>query len=278
MPPSVRLAAAEAPPALWRLAGGTALAAAGWLGAGALLLPGAGSRSAEALLFLASFGGLLLGLALAVGLLHHRSLAALLGPAGFRIAPFAWGAAACLALAAISAAASLTVAPALRQPSLAAWARHLPLALPLIALQATAEELFFRGYLLQGLAARFRSPLAWWIAPSLLFGALHWNPADQGALAPLSVASATLAGLLLADITVRTGGLSAAIGIHLANNLATLLLLAPPSNLDGLALFVFVPAPGALRALALIDLATQLAAWAAWLAIRRRLAQSGASM
>lgn len=278
MPTSARPAAAIARPALWRLVAGTSLAGAGWLGAGVLLVPGAGSRSGEVLLFLASFGGLLLGLALAVGLLHRRSFAALPGPAGWHIRPFAWGAAGCLALAAVSAAASLAIATPVRQLSLAGWARHLPLALPLVALQATAEELLFRGYLLRGLAARFRAPIAWWLVPSLLFGALHWNPADQGAFAPLAVASATLAGLLLADVTVRTGSLSAAIGIHLANNVAALLVLAPPSSLDGLALFTFGPGPGTLQALALVDLATPVAAWGAWLAIRGRLAQSGASM
>ncbi|MFT3975418.1 MAG: CPBP family intramembrane metalloprotease [Amaricoccus sp.] len=123
-----------------------------------------------------------------------------------------------------------------------------------------------------GLATRFRSPLVWGLLPALAFGALHWNPADQGHAAPLAVVSATLAGLLLADITVRTGSLSAAIGLHVANNVVALLVLAPASGLDALALFVLPAPPGALVA---VDLAATLVAGALWLALRP---QSGASM
>ena len=39
-----------------------------------------------------------------------------------------------------------------------------------------AEELAFRGYLMQALAARFRSPLVWWLLPALLFGAAALEP------------------------------------------------------------------------------------------------------
>ena len=39
---------------------------------------------------------------------------------------------------------------------LAAWAAWLPLVLPALLVQTAAEEIAFRGYLMQGLAARFR--------------------------------------------------------------------------------------------------------------------------
>ena len=277
--PARRFAAFIAPArrrrALWRLVAGSGLAAAGWLAAGLLLLPGAGDRQAAILRFLLSFGGLVLGLWLALRLLHRRRLASLLGPAGLELRALAAGAGACLAVAAVSGVAASLLAPPVRGLSPDAWARLLPLALPLVALQCTAEELFFRGYLLQGLAARFRSPLVWWLLPGLLFGALHWNPADFGGAAALAVASATLLGLLLADITARTGNLSAAIGIHLANNLAALLVLSPPSTLDALALLVLAPGPAGLAPLVRLDLATTLVAWGVWVAVRP---QSGASM
>lgn len=286
--PADRFAAFVAPArgraALWRLGVGSGLAVAGWVAA-LMLLPGAGERGvgtgeAGLLRFLASFAGLVLGLAVAVRLLDRRSVASLVGPGGLRVRPLALGAAAALAVAAIAGTVSalmvsVLVAPPVRGPSLAAWLAALPIALPLIALQVTAEELFFRGYLLQGLAARFRSARVWWLLPSLIFGALHWNPGDFGAAAPLVVASATLSGLLLADITVRTGNLSAAIGVHFATNAAALLVVSPPSTFDGLALFVLVPGAAGLGGLAFVDLAALLAAWGAWIALRP---QSGASM
>ena len=79
-----------------------------------------------------------------------------------------------------SGAALALLAPPERQATLAAWAARLPLALPAILVQSAAEELAFRGFLMQSLAARFRSALVWWLLPAALFGALHWNPAELG--------------------------------------------------------------------------------------------------
>ena len=140
-------------------------------------------------------------------------------------------------------------------------------------MQTAAEELAFRGYLLQGLAARFRSRLLWWGAPALLFGLLHWSPREGW---PAVLAAAAL-GLILADVTARSGNLSAAIGLHFANNAVALLVVAMPSPLAGLSLFVagVDPADAAtVQLLLLSDLAVTLIAYAVWLgfwARRRRL-------
>ena len=115
-----------------------------------------------------------------------------------------------------------------RQLPLAAWAAWLPLALPLLLVQTAAEELAFRGFLMQCLAARFARPLVWFLLPALLFGALHWNPAELGANASLVALSATVIGLVLADVTAKTGNLSAAIGLHFANNVTSLLVVSLP--------------------------------------------------
>ena len=57
------------------------------------------------------------------------------------------------------------------------WLIGLIPALALILMQVAAEEVAFRGYLLQQLRARFRSPLVWAVLPALVFGALHFDPA-----------------------------------------------------------------------------------------------------
>jgi uncharacterized protein len=159
-----------------------------------------------------------------------------------------------------------------RRADLAAWALWLPLALPAILVQVAAEELAFRGYLMQGLAARFRARAVWLGVPALPFGILHWNPVEFGANAWLVVVASVVAGLVLGDVTARSGNLSLAVGLHFANNAVALLIVALPSPLAGLSLFVYPVDPGdaaALRPLLALDLAVILAAWGVWLALRR---------
>ncbi len=277
------VAPARRAPAFWRLVVGALLAGAVWLAATVAVLPLArvlpGARgSLVLLLYLLSFAGLILGTVAAVRFLQHRSPVSLIGPRGFLPRQFGLGVAVVLGLGAISALPVLALAPPVRHAGLAAWAAWLPLALPAVLVQTAAEELAFRGYLLQGLAARFRSRLVWWVAPALLFGLLHWSPRDGW----LAVLAAAALGLILADVTVRTGNLSAAIGLHFANNAVALLVVAMPSPLTGLSLFVAGVDPadtGTVRLLLLCDLAVTLLAYAVWLgfcARRRRLHSQGA--
>ena len=82
-----------------------------------------------------------------------------------------------------------------------------------LAIQTFAEEFVFRGYLTQGLllATGRTAPTA--VISGLLFGALHIpNGAPQAV-------NATLFGIVLAVIAIRTGGIAFTYGLHLANNL-----------------------------------------------------------
>jgi membrane protease YdiL (CAAX protease family) len=87
------------------------------------------------------------------------------------------------------------------------------IAIPALAIQTFAEEFVFRGYVTQGLllATKRMAPTA--IISGLMFGALHipngWPQA----------ASATLFGVVMAVIAMRTGGLAFTAGLHLINNL-----------------------------------------------------------
>lgn len=260
------VAPARTRPALWRLLAGLLLATALWLAAAFVLLrPAPPEPRGVLLLYLASFAALALGTIVAARLLHRRGAASLLGPGGFRRRDFAAGVAAIAALVVVATAVAAVVAPPVRQTAWSDWARLLPLALPLVLVQTAAEELVFRGYLMQGLAARFRTPLAWAFLPALAFGALHWDRAAYGADAWLAVAAATAVGLAFADVTAVTGNLSAAIGLHFANNVAALLLVAMPGPTAALALYVSpVDALHPMRAWLVADIATTLAAWTAW--------------
>ncbi|NWF30566.1 CPBP family intramembrane metalloprotease [Streptomyces sp. PKU-EA00015] len=83
----------------------------------------------------------------------------------------------------------------------------------LVPFQAAAEEYVCRGWLLQAVGAWCRSP---WIAiapQSVLFAAAHgWGT-------PWGFADLVVFGLVTGLLTIRTGGLEAAIALHVLNNL-----------------------------------------------------------
>ena len=122
--------------------------------------------------------------------------------------------------------------------SLLAWLPWVPLALVLIFVQISAEELMFRGYIQSQLAARFKSFAIWAILPSVLFGVIHWDSQTFGPNAWIIVFWACAFGLVAADLTARTGNLGAAISIHFFNNVSAFLLVGMPGDYSALALFV----------------------------------------
>jgi len=156
---------------------------------------------------------------------------------------------------------------------LSVWLAFLPLTLAGLLLQTGAEELVFRGYLQQQLAARFRSPVMWMILPAVIFGLVHYDPLTAGDNLWLIIASVTLFALVAADLTVVTGSLGAAWGFHFVNNFFAVGFIAVEGTLPGLALFVTPYAAddtGILRLLILADLATMAIAWAVLRRILRR--------
>lgn len=146
---------------------------------------------------------------------------------------------------------------------LGTWMRWLPLAVPLVLIQVTAEELIFRGYLPQQLAARFNARWIWMGIPSVIFAALHYNP-EAGATAWLIVLTTFAFALVAMDLTERTGSLGAAIGLHFVNNLSALLFLSVKGTITGLSLFVTpfgVAEAGALGGAIAIDLLVLFVIW-----------------
>lgn len=87
-------------------------------------------------------------------------------------------------------------------------------------LQAAAEEIFFRGYLMQAFGGLVRSP--WWgiIGAALLFALFH------GAQNPALFLSRFAFGVVVGWLVVHTGGLEAAIAAHIINNLLAWVLAA----------------------------------------------------
>ncbi|MFC7846414.1 CPBP family intramembrane glutamic endopeptidase [Streptomyces sp. NPDC001046] len=83
----------------------------------------------------------------------------------------------------------------------------------LVPFQAAAEEYVFRGWLTQAVGAFVRSPWIALLPQALLFAAAHgWGT-------PWGFAGLLVNGLVAGWLTVRTGGLEAAVALHVMNNL-----------------------------------------------------------
>jgi membrane protease YdiL (CAAX protease family) len=82
-------------------------------------------------------------------------------------------------------------------------------------LQAAAEEIVFRGYLLQAFGSLVRGRWFAVVASALVFALLH------GAQSPAMFLDRLSLGLLAGVLVVRTGGLEAAIAAHVVNNVYT---------------------------------------------------------
>ncbi|MFG1948038.1 CPBP family intramembrane glutamic endopeptidase [Nonomuraea sp. NPDC048826] len=119
------------------------------------------------------------------------------------------------------------------------WERFLPALIVIILLvpfQAATEEYIFRGWLLQAFGAHLRNP--WWgiVISSVLFASLHgyqW----AGLLDVFTF------GLAMAFLTVWTGGLEAAIALHVMNNMVAFGISAAAGQLDEALDQASVPVP-----------------------------------
>lgn len=91
--------------------------------------------------------------------------------------------------------------------------------LSILPFQTTFEELFFRGYLSQGVAAATRSRWATLIIISMAFGLMHaFNPEVNEFGFWISIPNYILMGAILGAVSILDDGIELAIGIHFINN------------------------------------------------------------
>lgn len=152
------------------------------------------------------------------------------------------------------------------------WLSLLPLTLLALLFQVGSEEILFRGYLQQQLAARARHPFVWMGLPSVLFALGHHLPELYGPNAWLITGWAFVFGIAAADLTARSGTLGPALALHLLNNIMALAVTSMNGEMSGLALFQMPFGPNdhdMLRAWLPVDLAMIGLSWlAARLALR----------
>ncbi len=86
-------------------------------------------------------------------------------------------------------------------------------------IQAFFEELFFRGYLMQGFGLVFKRALIPVIITSILFGVMHASNLTNLNQTLLVITSTSIMGLLYGIVTLADNGIELAAGSHIANNL-----------------------------------------------------------
>jgi uncharacterized protein len=191
---------------------------------------------------LATFWGLWLGVWLVAKLLHKRDLSTVLAhDRRIRLDYFLVGMALAAGYLALSLGSIWLSGPPPARSSLPIehWLIAFAPLVVLIFFQTAGEELFFRGYLTQQLAARIPHPLVWGLLPSLAFGLAHTaNGGGDAKFTVYYVAVATLLGLVMTALVWRTGGLAAAMGFHLMNNIGAMLLVGIAGVTPPIALFV----------------------------------------
>lgn len=277
------VAPARLRPQLWRLLLGTILLIGVYLGWMALMggviwlligtaqletqlsVTGLGKTPVSLVLLLFSFIGMGAGVFLATRLVHHRSVASLFGPRQLLWRDFVAGGGIFLALSVPAVVYFIGFAELDRGVAWSVWFMFLPLALLGLLVQTGAEELVFRAYFQQQLAARFASRWVWMVLPSVAFGLVHYAPEEMGGSAWMIVFVTGFFGLLLADLTARSGALGMAWGIHFVNNLLAILFFTTGEALDGLALYrlPFGPADTeVMRNMLALDMVGMVLVWA----------------
>ena len=209
-------------------------------------LEGLGSTPADLAALLFSFFFIWLGIALVCRWLHRHPLHALYGRS-YKInwQHFLIGAGLAFATAIISEISISIISWHFFDPSSQAnpnitatlWLRWVIPISVLVFVQIGAEEMLFRGYLLQHIRAR--GGRFWWsiFLPSLLFGMLHFDFPIFGVNAFFYMLHTSVAGMILCLVTLKTGNLGAALGLHFGVN-ALMLIFGLEGHLDGMSLFV----------------------------------------
>jgi uncharacterized protein len=203
----------------------------------------------------------MVGIYLAIHFIHRRRFLTLITPAN----SIAWGRFFQGFGVWFLLSGLMAVVEALLYPGRYVWTLDLQhlflfvfLALFFIPIQTSAEELFFRGYILQGFGLRLHNIWVLSTISGLLFGLPHLLNPEASANYLLFGFYYFAFGFSLAYITLREGRLELALGAHAANNLFsvifanyTITALPSPSLFTITVLDAFYSVPAALIGMAI---------------------------
>lgn len=172
--------------------------------------------------FMLAFWAFLAAIWFAVRVIHRRPFLTLITPAGrLNWKRLLQGAGLWFVLVALAAVVEAVLYPGRYVFTFDAsqfWL-FLPLALLLIPIQTSAEELFFRAYLLQGFGRRLQNIWVLTFLSGFIFMLPHLLNPEVQVNFWLMAWNYFAIGALLAYVTLRDGTLELALGIHAANNL-----------------------------------------------------------
>lgn len=142
------------------------------------------------------------------------------------------GAAAWLSIVVILDIISYLIDPASFKISLNPQGFWILVLLALIAfpIQASFEEVFFRGYLMQGISLIFERPWVVLMVTSLCFSLLHWWNGGTVVMSLSIVMGTFIIGLMLGILTMADNGIELAIGVHIINNLYVSVIHSSPDG------------------------------------------------
>lgn len=113
----------------------------------------------------------------------------------------------------------------------------LPFILIMTPLQAAAEELVFRGYVIQSFGLKIKNGMLLSVISGFMFTLPHLMNPEVTASSKTGVISTIcmilnyfFVGMIFAMITIKTNSLEAAIGAHAVNNLIGFLIVSYPDN------------------------------------------------
>jgi membrane protease YdiL (CAAX protease family) len=176
------------------------------------------------LLIMLTFIFFVLGTWLALRLVHRRKMRTLISADGsIRWRRIAQGFAAWLILAALQGLVEAWLHPGRYVWTFNPGSFFLFLApiLLLIPIQTSAEEFFFRGYLLQGFGLKVRSIWLLSLLSGVLFALPHMANPEVSVNFWLLLIYYFLSGAFMAYITLKDQRLELALGMHAANNIFT---------------------------------------------------------
>lgn len=178
-------------------------------------------------LMLLPFAVALLTMALCIRYLHHRPIVSLFTAREhfdwkrFFLSFFIWGAVSGIFLSVMI----LNGAPIKWNFNPSTFLMLTLVSLFLMPLQTTAEEVFFRGFLLQGLGRMFGKAWISILITSVLFGLLHFSNPEVDKIGTILLVFYMGTGLFLALLTHFDNGLELSMGYHAVNNIFAALIL-----------------------------------------------------
>ncbi len=104
------------------------------------------------------------------------------------------------------------------------------LSLSALPIQASFEEIVFRGYLMQGIGLLSKKPVIPLIATSIIFGVVHWWNANSEIMCISTILAAFIIGIMLGIITLGENSIETAVGVHIMNNMYIALVDNPSDS------------------------------------------------